>query len=183
MFGSRVVPILTAIGRSLNLLQSVSGVDERVRRIVGPERSQPNGGLFELLVAAAYRRAGATVAFRPERPGTAKTYDMDVCLSGSTLLWNAKGWRRALTESANASALGNSGDRSQMRWRTPNAARFAMSASRCRFSMSQEAIFSTRSPNGEQSRPLCYGKTISPKALSELSISGRFRKYFVTMRC
>lgn len=90
MFGSRVVPLFAALGRDLNLLKSVVGLDERVRRLVGPERSQPNGGVFELLVAAAYRRAGGEVAFRAERPGVAKTYDMDVRIAEMDLAVECK---------------------------------------------------------------------------------------------
>lgn len=84
VFGSRVVPVMQAIGRNLDLLKSVEGVDERITRLVGPERAQPNGGLFELLVAAAYRRAGAQVRFVPELRGVAKTHDMDVDLNGTS---------------------------------------------------------------------------------------------------
>lgn len=82
MFGSRVLPLLRAIGRSLELLKGVEGVGQRVQRMVGPERRQPNGGLFELLVAAAYRREGADVRFLPEQPGVKKTHDMDVRVRG-----------------------------------------------------------------------------------------------------
>lgn len=82
VFGSRVVPVFAAIGRNLDLLLTVDGIDERVRRMVGAEKAQPNGPLFELLVAAAYRRAGGTVAFVPERPGGPRTHDMDVDLKG-----------------------------------------------------------------------------------------------------
>ena len=90
MFGSRVVPLFAALGRDLSLLKSVVGLGERVKRIIGPERSQPNGGIFELLVAAAYRRAGGEVAFRAERPGVAKTYDMDVRIAGMDLAVECK---------------------------------------------------------------------------------------------
>ena len=90
MYGARVVPILTAIGRDLDLLRDVNGLDERVQRLVRAERRQPNGGLFELLVAAAYRRAGAIVAFLRERPGQARTHDMDVTLAGRTLAVECK---------------------------------------------------------------------------------------------
>lgn len=83
VYGSRVVPVLTAIGRNLELLKRVPGVDARVRRMVGPDKSQPNAGLFELLVAAAYCRQGAKVSFLEERPGLAKTHDMDVGLDGT----------------------------------------------------------------------------------------------------
>lgn len=83
MYGSRVVPVLTAIGRNLELLKGVTGVDARVRRMVGPEKGQPNACLFELLVAAAYCRRGAKVSFLEERPGLAKTHDMDVGINGT----------------------------------------------------------------------------------------------------
>jgi len=82
MFGSRVLPILRSIGRSLDLLKGVEGVGQRVQRMLGPERRQPNGGLFELLVAAAYRREGAEVRFVPEQPGVKKMHDMDIRIRG-----------------------------------------------------------------------------------------------------
>lgn len=84
VFGSRVIPVLQAIGRDLDLLQQVGGLALRIQRMVGKERGQPNGGLFELLVAACYRRAGASVAFVEEKPGQAQTHDMDVALHGRT---------------------------------------------------------------------------------------------------
>jgi hypothetical protein len=71
MFGSRVVPVFAAIGRNLELLGSVGGLTKRAKRLVGPERRQPNGGIFELLVAAAYRRAGGDVAC-DEEPGVSR---------------------------------------------------------------------------------------------------------------
>ncbi len=82
MYGSRVIPLLKAIGRSLPLIQGISGIDDRVKRLVGAEKRQPNGILFELLVAASYRRAGAVVAFRLETPGQRKTHDLDVTIGG-----------------------------------------------------------------------------------------------------
>lgn len=82
VFGSRVIPIFIATGRSLHLLQDVEGLARRVQRVVSKERGQPNGGLLELLVAACYRRAGAHVAFVEEKPGQAQTHDMDVTLDG-----------------------------------------------------------------------------------------------------
>jgi hypothetical protein len=84
VFGSRVVPVFQAIGRDLHLLQQVDGLASRVQRMVSKERGQPNGGIFELLVAACYRRAGASVSFVEELPGQAKTYDMNVTLNGLT---------------------------------------------------------------------------------------------------
>src|SRR3546814_12232958 len=48
------------------------------RRLMNADRSQPDGGLFELLVALAYYRDGWETAFAPERPGVAKTHDPNV---------------------------------------------------------------------------------------------------------
>ncbi len=80
VFGSRIVPVFAAIGRNLDHLQSVDGIDSRIARMVSSERAQPNGPLFELLVAAAYARAGGKVFFVPEERGVRRTYDMDVSL-------------------------------------------------------------------------------------------------------
>jgi hypothetical protein len=90
IFGSRVVPIIISIGRNLDLLKSTEGVAARASRLVNDERRQPNGGLFEMLVAAAYRRAGGNVAFRPEHRGKARTYDMDVAIGGRSFAVECK---------------------------------------------------------------------------------------------
>ncbi len=82
MFGSRIVPVLIAIGRNLGLLKCIPGADQRAARVALDERRQPNGGLFELLVAAAYARAGGDVAFVPERKGGPQTHDLDVVIGG-----------------------------------------------------------------------------------------------------
>ncbi len=84
IFGSRVIPVFQAIGRDLDLLLQVAGVEDRVRSMVNDMKGQPNGCLFELLVAASYRRVGADVAFVPERRGIAQTHDMNVVLNGQT---------------------------------------------------------------------------------------------------
>ncbi|MBK1781733.1 hypothetical protein JHL22_10935 [Advenella sp. WQ 585] len=90
VFGSRVIPVFQAIGRDLELLQQVDGLTPRIQRMVGKERGQPNGGLFELLVAASYLRAGANVAFVEEKPGQAKTHDMNITLHGRTWVVECK---------------------------------------------------------------------------------------------
>lgn len=82
VFGSRVVPVFAAIGRNLDLLLTVDGIEGRVMRMVRAEKAQPNGPLFELLVAAAYLRAGGKVSFVPEQRGGPRTHDMDVELMG-----------------------------------------------------------------------------------------------------
>jgi hypothetical protein len=80
--GSRIVPVFKALGRNLDQLLEVEGVEARARRLIKSEKSQPNGGLFELLVAAAYRRVGAKVAFVDEIPGGPKSHDLNVEIGG-----------------------------------------------------------------------------------------------------
>lgn len=77
-YGSRVVPVLAAIGHNLDILRSIDGFEERAKRLIRNQKAQPNGPLFEFLVAAAYGRAGAKVKMRPETPGQGKSYDLDV---------------------------------------------------------------------------------------------------------
>ena len=101
-----MVPVITAIGRNLDLLKSTQGITARARRLVNDERRQPNGGLFEMLVAAAYWRAGGKVAFHLEEPGKAQTYDMDVAIG-----------RRSLAVECKRMETGEYGDRERMRMR------------------------------------------------------------------
>jgi hypothetical protein len=78
VFGSRVVPIFSALGRNLDNLINIKGYESRLRRLISSDASQPNGAFFELLVGAAYVRDGYDVAFHDERPGMARTHDLDV---------------------------------------------------------------------------------------------------------
>jgi hypothetical protein len=78
------VPFLTRIGQELPLLLTVGGGEERAARVMLNERSQPDGGIFELLVSLAYRRGGwGRVEFVPETPGCGPTPDLHVFRKGS----------------------------------------------------------------------------------------------------
>lgn len=83
MYGARIIAVFQAIGRQVVELQAVPGIQDRMNRLVGAERSQPNGALFELIVAAAYLREGFTVEFVPERPDQ-RTHDLNVTKNGVT---------------------------------------------------------------------------------------------------
>ena len=74
----RMVPTFTRIGEELSTLLSIPGVETRAARLMNADRSQPDGGLFELLVALAYRRNGWDTRFAAERPGVSRTHDIDV---------------------------------------------------------------------------------------------------------
>jgi hypothetical protein len=81
-YGARVVPALASIGASIGLLKEIKGFEEQAKRLVNNNMAQPNGPLFEFLVAAAYARAGGKVVMRPEGGG-GKSYDLDVELNGT----------------------------------------------------------------------------------------------------
>lgn len=112
VFGCRVVPVLAAIGRNLDLLKKVDGFTDRAKRLIDVEKRQPNSSLFEILVAGAYAREGGTVVFRPEQPGRTKTHDIDVELNGK--VWAVECKRMEAGEYAE-------GERQRMRdlWREP----------------------------------------------------------------
>ena len=74
--GARILPIFKRLGADLCLLKRIGGVEERVQRLLGGERVQPDGGLFELLVALLWKRNGyPSVEFVPER-STGKSPDI-----------------------------------------------------------------------------------------------------------
>lgn len=79
----RVVPFMAALGRNASTLSSISGVDDRVERLLSIDNREHDvdAVLFELLVAAAYARQGWSVRFIPETPKK-KTPDMAVSRAG-----------------------------------------------------------------------------------------------------
>jgi hypothetical protein len=76
-YTSLIAPIMSCLGRHLDELRSLPGVDDRAGRLMNAEKAQPEGGLFELLVALAYKREGwDNVSFVPEQPGVGRTPDL-----------------------------------------------------------------------------------------------------------
>lgn len=77
--GSRVIPLFKVLGRDFDLLMSIEGIEDRARRMLDNGRAQPDGALFEMLCALAYRRDGwPNVRFIPEEPGIRKTPDFEI---------------------------------------------------------------------------------------------------------
>nr|WP_295784141.1 hypothetical protein [Rhodoferax sp.] len=75
----RIAPVFRRLGELLPALQNVTGIEERIERLMTRGRSQPDQSLFELLVAGAYKcRGWNTVEFVRERPGVAKTHEFNV---------------------------------------------------------------------------------------------------------
>lgn len=76
--GYRIAPLFRRIGQMLPILQSVTGIGDRVERLMSDGRTQPDDGIYELLVAAAYGKRDWKVSFVPEKPGIEKQPDLIV---------------------------------------------------------------------------------------------------------
>lgn len=81
-FGARILPVLGTVGDNLDRLLAIPGFIERADALIHGERSQPNGALFEMLVAAAYSRDGWAVSWRPTIRGGPKSHDLDIEKAG-----------------------------------------------------------------------------------------------------
>lgn len=57
--GARVVPIFKRLGTDFEMLKAVKGVDDRVERMLTSGKQNPDGALFELLVALVWLRNGS----------------------------------------------------------------------------------------------------------------------------
>lgn len=75
--GYRIAPVLRRIGQILPDMAEIGGAEDRALRLMTENLSQPDDGLYELLVAGAYRRRGwDKVSFVPEAKGISKTQDL-----------------------------------------------------------------------------------------------------------
>ena len=74
MQSARVYPFFASIGKQVNSLKSVVGVDKRILELLNQKQNQPDPTLYELIVAACYCRNGWDVGFIEEHPST-KTPD------------------------------------------------------------------------------------------------------------
>lgn len=75
--GYRISPLMRRIGQLVPEFGRIDGAEERGARIMTESLSQPDDGIYELLVAGAYARRGwERVAFVPEAPGVAKRHDL-----------------------------------------------------------------------------------------------------------
>ena len=93
--GSRVLPIFKRIGRDLELLATIGGVDDRVKRMLTSERDRPDSALFELLIALLWKRNGFdTVSFIPEKPSE-KTADFFAVKEGEQWFVECKRLRKS----------------------------------------------------------------------------------------
>ncbi len=75
--GFRIAPLFRRIGQLLPNLRAIEGGETRAARLMTENTSQPDDGIYELLVAGAYSRRGwDKVRFVPEARGVAKSPDL-----------------------------------------------------------------------------------------------------------
>jgi hypothetical protein len=79
----RISPFFAAIGRRIDLLKQVKGIEERLKVLLNQQQNQPDSTLFELLVASHYLRNGWTVCFLKEDLSK-QTPDLEVTRDGKT---------------------------------------------------------------------------------------------------
>lgn len=92
--GSRVLPIFKRFGLDLELLQSINGVDKRIRELVKKRMAEADALLFELLVALVWKKNGYEVSFLEEKKGT-KTPDLMAEKNGE--VWHIECKRQSKT--------------------------------------------------------------------------------------
>ena len=74
--GARVIPVFKRLGADLDLLKGIGGVEDRIERLLGPERTQPDGGMFELLIALLWKRNGYPIVEFISESSQRKTPDL-----------------------------------------------------------------------------------------------------------
>ena len=79
--GARVIPIFKRMGIDFDIIQSIRGINCRVRDLLFPNRKNADSGLFELLTGLLWARNGWEVHFIEEDP-TRKTPDFRAILKG-----------------------------------------------------------------------------------------------------
>ncbi|MGF6442634.1 hypothetical protein [Paraburkholderia youngii] len=87
-YSSRTLPFIGVIGRKLQYAGSVQNLDAKLRETMTDRKREPDGFIFEVIVALSYAELGWTVEFLPE--GGDPTPDMRVERSGAKLLVECK---------------------------------------------------------------------------------------------
>ncbi|MCG7654244.1 hypothetical protein MHN00_11820 [Alteromonas sp. Cnat2-8] len=64
----RIFPFFSAIGRHIDLIKNISGVDDKLHELLRGKINQPDAVLFEISVALMYARNGWKVSFITETP-------------------------------------------------------------------------------------------------------------------
>lgn len=73
---SRIAPWIISLGKSVDELKKLDGIENKLKDLIKKYKGNPDGTLFELLIAATYLKQGYTVEFLGEN--SIKTPDMRV---------------------------------------------------------------------------------------------------------
>lgn len=85
----RISPVFARLSMLLPFLKQVEHIEDKLSALMTKGRADPDPGLFEILVAGAYKSRGwATVSLVPEQPGIAKTQDL--LMTGGRRRWAAE---------------------------------------------------------------------------------------------
>jgi hypothetical protein len=77
--GYRIAPLFRRLGQLMPHLHGIKGADECAMRLLSKNKAQPDDGIYELLVAGAYKcRGWNKVEFVPEAPGLGKRNDLRI---------------------------------------------------------------------------------------------------------
>ncbi|MDA3613541.1 hypothetical protein [Polluticaenibacter yanchengensis] len=74
---SRIYPFFAAIGRDIDLLKQMKGINRRLEVLFNEGQNKPDSTLYELVVAAHYARDHWTVEFLEDHPSR-KTPDLEI---------------------------------------------------------------------------------------------------------
>lgn len=66
--GSRVAPIFFALGKELEAVKGINGIEEKIKRLMKKEKAQADSIFFEILTAVSWVKNGWQVSFIPEAP-------------------------------------------------------------------------------------------------------------------
>ena len=93
---AQIAPYLSRIGAEFDMVKAIDGADDRAANLMLRDRAQPESGIFELLVAIAYKQRGWTaVRFVPEEPGIRRTPDLHVSKPGTRWAVECKRMRKS----------------------------------------------------------------------------------------
>lgn len=79
----RIIPFLKLIGKAARKLYFTEGAEQRVKELLNPKNSHPEGSLLELAVAARYLLEGFNLRFIPE--SHLKTPDIELIFDEGTI--------------------------------------------------------------------------------------------------
>lgn len=89
---SRIAPWIISLGKSVDELKKLDGIENKLKDLIKKYKGNPDGTLFELLIAATYLKKGYMIEFLEEK--SIKTPDMRVFKSDEEFFVECKKLQR-----------------------------------------------------------------------------------------